>query len=138
MNSTYDLVPADVGSTIRVRVTGTNIGGSSSAQSSQTSDVTARDPVNTALPQITGTPEDGQALAASDGTWTGTAPIDFSYQWLSCDANGVNCSDINGATTVHLRPRPGRRWLDDPRPGHRLQRRRQLVRAERADRHGRR
>ncbi len=61
------LVPADVGSTIRVRVTGTNAGGNSSADSNQTATVVPDPPVNTVLPTITGTARDGQTLTAAVG-----------------------------------------------------------------------
>ena len=66
-NSSYDLVPADVGATIRVRVTATNGAGSTAAQSSQTAAVTARNPVNTALPAISGPAQEGSTLTAADG-----------------------------------------------------------------------
>ena len=41
-------------------------------------------PVNTVLPALSGTPQQGSQLTASQGTWTGTQPITFAYQWLRC------------------------------------------------------
>ena len=38
-------------------------------------------PVNTIAPVITGTAQEGQTLSCSTGTWTGTAPITYTYQW---------------------------------------------------------
>ena len=38
-------------------------------------------PVNTVAPAITGTAQEGQTLSCSTGTWTGTAPITYTYQW---------------------------------------------------------
>lgn len=49
-------------------------------------------PANTVLPAITGTAKAGQTLSCSTGTWTGTAPISYAYQWK---ADGAN---ISGAT----------------------------------------
>jgi glucose/arabinose dehydrogenase len=55
-------------------------------------------PVNTALPSISGAPKLGQQLAVSHGTWTGTTPMSFAYQWLRCASNGGSCLPISGAT----------------------------------------
>ena len=47
---------------------------------------------------MTGTTTQSSYLHVTDGTWTGTAPIEYTYRWLSCDAAGNNCKDIAGAT----------------------------------------
>jgi hypothetical protein len=54
-------------------------------------------PQNTGLPTISGTAQKGQALTADPGTWTGTQPITFSYQWRRCNSSGNACSNIAGA-----------------------------------------
>ena len=54
-------------------------------------------PVNTALPTISGTPEEGQTLSASEGSWT-NSPTSYAYQWQDCNASGASCADIAGAT----------------------------------------
>jgi hypothetical protein len=38
-------------------------------------------PTNTVAPAVTGTATIGQTLSVSTGTWTGTAPITYTYQW---------------------------------------------------------
>jgi hypothetical protein len=50
-------------------------------------------PVNTTLPAISGTPQQGHTLTASTGTWQNN-PTSYAYQWLSC-ASG--CQPIGGA-----------------------------------------
>jgi hypothetical protein len=60
-------------------------------------------PTNTVEPRITGTAEQGRLLTTTRGTWTGTAPITYTYQWVRCgpdggQADGGNCAIISGAT----------------------------------------
>lgn len=56
-------------------------------------------PTNQTAPAIVGTPQVGQTLTAQNGTWTGTAPLSFTYQWSRCDATGKNCAKITGETS---------------------------------------
>jgi uncharacterized cupredoxin-like copper-binding protein len=58
----------------------------------------ATSPTNTAPPTISGTPEEGQTLAAATGSWTGTPPLHYSYQWRRCTISGTGCSAIPGQT----------------------------------------
>ena len=54
-------------------------------------------PLSTVAPAISGTPIRGRALSVSPGSWT-NAPSSFAYQWQTCDANGLNCGLLNGAS----------------------------------------
>jgi len=95
----YTLVTADVGHTLRVRVTATNVDGSTSARSAPSAVVQAAPvPVtNTARPTIAGLTRVGEELTANEGTWTGN-PTSFSFQWQRCDIDAVTCVDVVGAT----------------------------------------
>ena len=105
--TTYLLVTADTGKTIRVDVTGTNGSGFSTARSAATAGVTGP-PVNTALPVVSGSPYvGGSSLSVSTGTWTAFPAPTFSYQWQQCDSAGANCADINLATNSSYNPVSG-------------------------------
>ena len=65
--STYTLTATDVGSTIRVVVTGTNTAGNASATAPQTAVVAALAPFVTVAPALSGTTQQGSALTLSPG-----------------------------------------------------------------------
>jgi glucose/arabinose dehydrogenase/PKD repeat protein len=54
-------------------------------------------PVNTSLPGISGAAQETKTVRASDGGWSGSTPITFTYQWQRCDTAGGNCGNV-GAT----------------------------------------
>ncbi len=55
-------------------------------------------PKNTDPPLLSGTPEVGQTLTASTGTFSGTAPITYVFRYGRCDKNGNACF-FTGSTT---------------------------------------
>jgi hypothetical protein len=91
-NSTYTLVVADYLKDITCEVTATNVAGSANATSNAIT-CTGVAPANTVAPVISGTPTVGQTLSSTTGTWTGTVPITYTYQWKRAG------SDIVGATS---------------------------------------
>ena len=60
-------------------------------------------PVNSAVPTVTGTATVGNALTATNGTWSdadGDTPT-YSYQWYRADdTNGTNATSISNATSA--------------------------------------
>jgi fibronectin type 3 domain-containing protein len=57
-------------------------------------------PASVGPPALSGTPQVGSTLTASTGTWSGTAPLRYAYQWRRCDGGGAACLDIAGATAA--------------------------------------
>ena len=98
--SVYSVAAADGGHTLRAAVTAHNSSGTATATSTQTGTVTAATaPQNTALPQISGTSTVGSTLTATNGTWSGSTPITYTYAWERCATNGASCPAIGGATS---------------------------------------
>jgi hypothetical protein len=40
----------------------------------------------------------GNILTAGTGTWMGSETLEYSYQWMRCDARGNSCLPILAAT----------------------------------------
>ena len=76
--SSYVVAAADDGHSLTCTVTASNADGTASATSAPVSPVPA--PTVMGNPQITGTPQNGQTLGCSEGTWN-NAPTQFSYVW---------------------------------------------------------
>ncbi|MBV8257486.1 MAG: hypothetical protein JO073_06665 [Actinobacteria bacterium] len=102
---TYVLTGDDVGFQIRIRVTATNDGGSTTARSTLTAAVTKPIPVPpsaTGAPFVSGSASLGATLTANPGTWTDPAAT-FAFQWQRCDSSGA-CSPLAGATSATYTP----------------------------------
>jgi hypothetical protein len=96
----YELAASDVGFRLRLRVTATNADGSAMATSNPTAIVQAKaldKPKNTKAPAISGSLVVGAVVKANRGTWTGSAPITFTYTWARCNMAGSDCSAIVAA-----------------------------------------
>ena len=88
--STYELVLGDVGHAIVVVVTATGPGGTETALLDADRPAAPPPPANTVAPAApAGSAVDGGTLTADPGTWTGDLPIDITYQWQRCDADGA-------------------------------------------------
>ena len=104
--STLKLDPSEIGKTLALVVTATNAAGSTSATSSLTSLIAGIVPKNSALPSISGLLQDGGLLSATTGSWSGSEPISYAYQWQLCNALGKACEEISGATGSTLKLDP--------------------------------
>jgi hypothetical protein len=71
---------------------------------------TFKAPTRSVAASITGTAKVGKILTAHNGTWSGTAPIAYSYKWYRCTVlaktagttaptSAAKCTVIAGATT---------------------------------------
>jgi hypothetical protein len=58
-------------------------------------------PVNTTPPALAGEATSGEVLSATTGSWKDT-PTSYAYQWQECNALGVGCLNVGGATTSSL------------------------------------
>jgi hypothetical protein len=91
--SNYTLVVADRGSALSCRVTARNSVGTAEANSANALEIPGDEPLNTALPEITGTPAVGETLSCAPGEWSGDPTPTYSYQWL------LEGAEIPGATS---------------------------------------
>ena len=103
-SQTYVPVAEDVGHELRVTETASNAGGSgTAAESSATAVVVPPVPVDSKVPTVTGTAQQGQTLTEHHGEWS-NSPTGYAYQWSRCNASGSSCSAIAGATNATYSP----------------------------------
>ncbi len=96
--TSYTLVAADLGQTIRVVETASKAAyNDNTSTSTQTAVVALGDLTNTSPVAVTGTAKVGEVLSRSTAGWT-PSPDSRSYQWRRCDNAGANCNDIAGET----------------------------------------
>ena len=93
--ASYTLTAADVGHSFQVVETATATDGTSMITSAPTATVIALPPVNTGLPTIGGTAQEGQVLTLTRAQWSNSPTI--SDQWERCTAPTA-CSAISGQT----------------------------------------
>lgn len=102
----YSASGLDLAHNLLLAVTATNAQGSTTADSAETQPILGILPTNSVLPSISGLLQDGGLLSVASGTWSGTEPIAYSYQWQLCNALGESCKAIEGATGSSLKLDP--------------------------------
>jgi hypothetical protein len=114
--STYTLTATDVGDTVRVQERAANAGGAGTALSAATgvaqalaAAASASSPRNGSPPVISGTAKVGDTLSASTGTWAGTPPISYAFQWQRCTPTCATIAGANGSSYRLVRTDQGAR-----------------------------
>ena len=101
--NTYTPTTQDIGFSIRVWITGTNIAGADTAITNHTFPVVDKAhfaPSVEDAPQVNGTPVSGRQLTADTGSFDGDEPIQTVYTWNRCDATGAACKVIANAKKI--------------------------------------
>ncbi len=98
--SFFTVPPALYGMRIRVRVTATNSAATVAQSSAATEIVGATAPSLSVTPPILGQNVVGQTLSVGTGTWFGSTPLAYTYQWRRCNPVGdlTSCTPIPLAT----------------------------------------
>jgi hypothetical protein len=56
-------------------------------------------PAMTAAPTVLGAVAVGKRVTGLSGTWAGSGPITYRFQWYRCNAAGAHCLSVHGATS---------------------------------------
>jgi hypothetical protein len=101
--NTYTPTLQDIGFSLRVWITGTNVTGSDTAITNHTFPVVDKPhfaPSTVDAPEVNGSPVSGRQLTADTGSFDGDEPIQTSYTWNRCDATGAACHVIANAKKI--------------------------------------
>lgn len=113
-SSSYTMVAADRYETLEVSVTATDASGSASVTSAPSGPVADANGyvsapagpalIGGSLPSLSGAAKQGATLVAAPGEWS-NGPLSYAYGWQRCDAAGLGCTSIAGATSSRYRLR---------------------------------
>lgn len=112
---TYAVKASDAGHTLRVSETAANAGGSgipvvsaptAAVPFAPTPTPNGSAPSMVVRPAVSGAAIVGHVLRARLGTWAGSSPLAYAYQWQACRRT---CTDVAGATGTNYRLRNGDR-----------------------------
>ena len=92
----------DVGKTIVFSVTAMSPSGTTTVKSNGKRIGRAR-LAYSSPPTISGTSQAALVLTTSTGTWTGSQPVVYGYQWLRCDSTGSGCAAVEGEVASSYR-----------------------------------
>ena len=103
----YTPTVADIGFSIRVWITGTNVAGSDLAITNHTFPIVDKQhfsPSADTPPTVGGTVALGRQLTANVGSYDGDLPIKTTFVWQRCDATGSHCHTIPNVKRVVYTP----------------------------------
>ena len=105
--TSYTVVKADAGHTLRFEVTAKNSEGSATANSNATGEVPgkANAPAELTAPTVSGSAVVGEKLTATTGTWQGTNPISYTLNWQTCNADITSCSGTGQSGSTYTVPK---------------------------------
>ncbi|WP_170295744.1 DUF4347 domain-containing protein [Azospirillum brasilense] len=101
-SASYTLTTSDAHKYLRVVVTANDGNGGTQTATSAYTGIANSAPVNSVVPNVTGTATVGSSLSAGTGTWSDPDGDgrSFTYQWYRADdSNGTNAASISGATS---------------------------------------
>jgi hypothetical protein len=104
--ATFTVAAVDVGHTIEVVETAANAGGTATATSSPVGPAVPPVPMDVTAPSVSGSAEQGQTLAVTQGAWT-NSPTSIVNQWVQCDPIGSSCTPLPGQVGASYTLGPG-------------------------------
>jgi len=96
---TYTPTTSDIGKRLRIAVKAENSQGKLTRYSAASAVVVSL-PVLSKAPTVSGTTTVGKKLTAKPGTWSGTTPISYAYQWYACTSKVAASATLSGTCTA--------------------------------------
>ncbi len=104
-SAAYTATAADDNDWLRVAVTASDLGGSATAYSDETAEISYPPPTATGPVALDGTPQVGQPLDTDvSGAFSTSAGVTYFYQWSESSDGGSTFAPIGGATGASYSP----------------------------------